>query len=488
MIELDVTERTIEAVNPRTGTVDYRFTPPPPEAIAALCARLRKAQVAWGGAPLERRIAVLRRWVDVIVASADVITAAEVADTGRRRVAREVPHMVAGSIRGWCDKAPAIFAAALLEGESTSVPGIRYRTHLSPYPLLGVISPWNHPFLLSMIDAIPAMLAGCAVIVKPSEITPRFVDPVRATITQVPELAAILAYVQGDGATGQAIVKQVDALCFTGSVPTGRKIAITCAQRFIPCFLELGGKDAAIVTEDADIDDAAAAVLKGAVHNTGQLCFATERVYVAEAIAEPFVAALVDKANALEINWPDIGKGHLGPFIMPRQADIVDAHIDDALAKGAVLRAGGKSEIHDGGRYMRATVLTEVDHSMQIMTEETFGPVVPVMTYRDEDQALALANDSIFGLSGAVIAGSEAKAAAIAERMNAGGISLQDCSLTLGILRDAEKVSFGQSGLGGSRMGPNAITRFLRKKALIARPGAPIDMQALGEAAPAGAH
>jgi succinate-semialdehyde dehydrogenase / glutarate-semialdehyde dehydrogenase len=488
MISLDVTERTIEAVNPRTGKVDYSFAPPQADAIAALCARLRKAQVAWGGAPLSQRVSVLRRWADVIVAHADAITAAEIADTGRRRVATEVPRMVAASIRGWCDKAPAIFAAALLEGESTSVPGIRYRTHLSAYPLLGVVSPWNHPFLLSMIDAIPAMLAGCAVIVKPSEITPRFVDPVRATIAEVPELAAVLAYVQGDGTTGQAIIKQVDALCFTGGVPTGRKIAITCAQRFIPCFLELGGKDAAIVTEDADIDCAASAVLKGAVHNTGQLCFSTERVYVAEAVAEPFVAALVDKANALELNWPDIGKGHLGPFIMARQADIVDAHIDDALAKGAVLRSGGKSEVHDGGRYMRATVLTNVDHSMRIMTEETFGPVVPVMTYQDEDEALALANDSIFGLSGAVIAGDETKAAAIAERMNAGGISLQDCSLTLGILRDAEKVSFGQSGLGGSRMGPNAITRFLRKKALMVRPGVPIDMQALGEAAPAGAH
>ncbi|MGY3547452.1 aldehyde dehydrogenase family protein [Bradyrhizobium sp. USDA 4469] len=488
MADLGIINRTIGATNPRTGAVDYRFAPPSTEELRAICGRLRAAQPNWGGAPLDHRLAVLRRWADAIVANADAITAAEIADTGRQRVAREVPHMVAASIRGWCDKASGIIQGALLEGTSTSLPGVTYRTQLTPYPLLGVISPWNHPFLLSMIDAVPAMIAGCAIVVKPSEVTPRFVDPVRETIAKIPELGKILAYVQGDGETGQRIITEVDALCFTGSVPTGRKVAAACAERFIPCFLELGGKDAAIVTANADIEQAAAAVLKGAVHNTGQLCFATERVYVDQTVAEPFVAALKTQAEALDINWPDIGRGHLGPFIMQHQAEIVDAHLEDALAKGAVLHTGGRTESHDGGRYMRATVLTSVDHNMRIMTEETFGPVVPVMTYTTEDEAIALANDSIFGLSGAVIAGTADEAHRIAERMNAGGISLQDCALTLGILRDAEKVSFGQSGMGGSRMGPNAILRFFRKKALMTRNGPVVGMPMLGEAAAPGAH
>jgi succinate-semialdehyde dehydrogenase/glutarate-semialdehyde dehydrogenase len=467
--------------DPRTGEVDFELTPAAAAEINALAGGLRRAQGAWAAAGVEHRAEVLRRWADAIEKDREVIGGAEMADTGRSRVAHEVPFMVAAAVRGWCDQAPAIIERARLSGVSSTAASVSYDTEFAPYALVGVISPWNHPFLLSTLDAIPALLAGCAVMVKPSEITPRFVGPVSDTIAAVPELAAVFRYVTGGPETGQAILAEVDALCFTGSVPTGRALAVTCAQRFIPAFLELGGKDAVIVTASADLPQAAAAVLKGGVHNTGQLCFSTERVYVDAAVHDAFVDELVAQAQRLQLTYPDIDRGHIGPFIMPRQADIVDDHLDDAVSRGAAIRCGGTSETLGGGRYMRATVLTGVDHSMKIMREETFGPVLPVMPYADVDEALHLANDSDYGLSGAVIAGSAQEARSIAHGLNAGAISLQDTSLTINIMRDVEKTSFGSSGLGGSRMGPNGLLRFLRRKALITRAGAVLDMDALRE-------
>jgi acyl-CoA reductase-like NAD-dependent aldehyde dehydrogenase len=474
-------ERTSAVRNPRTGEVDHTIVLATREEVASLCAGLRRAQPQWSAAGVEHRVGVLRRWADAIEAHAHAIGDAEMADTGRSRVAHEVPYLVAASVRGWCDAAPGIMERARLSGVSSTSDSVHYDTELDPYQLLGVISPWNHPFLLSTLDAVPALLAGCAVVIKPSEVTPRFIEPVMASIAAVPELAGVLQYVTGAAETGQAVIDEVDVLCFTGSVPTGRLVGARCAERFIPAFLELGGKDAAIVTGTADVQQAAEAVLKGGVHNTGQLCFSTERVYVAESVHDAFVAELTAQASRLELSYPDVDHGHIGPFIFERQAEIVDAHLADAVARGAQIRCGGPSEVLGGGRYMRATVLTDVDHDMAIMRDETFGPVIPVMSYATVDEALRLANDSEYGLSGAVIAGSVEEARAIAHGMDAGAISLQDTSLTINIMRDVEKTAYGRSGLGGSRMGPNGLLRFLRRKALISRVGPVLGMESLAE-------
>ncbi|MGP3535658.1 aldehyde dehydrogenase family protein [Microbacterium sp. RD1] len=471
----------LRARNPRSGEIDYEVPTPAPAEVAALAAGLRAAQSGWQAQGLEARLAVLAQFADVVESMADEIGDAEAADTGRYRVAHEVPHMVAAAVRDWCAKAPAIVESAILEGRSSVFSDVKYTTRLEPYPLVGIISPWNHPFLLSATDAIPALIAGSAVVVKPSEVTPRFIEPLMRAVARVPALAEVWRYIPGAADVGRALIDNVDILCFTGSVSTGRIVAETCARRFIPVFLELGGKDAAIVTASADLDAAAAAVLKGAVHNTGQLCFSTERVYVDERAFAPFVDALVSQAERLELSWPDPRRGHLGPFIFEKQPQIVDDHLRDAVERGATIVTGGPSEEHDGGVYMRPTVVVGVDHSMRLMTEETFGPVIPVMPFRDIEEAIALANDSEFGLSGAVIAGDEDEAVRIGERLNAGAISLQDTSLTIGIMRDVEKVAFAGSGMGGSRMGPAAILRFLRKKALIVREGAVVGMDQLGE-------
>jgi len=460
----------IQVRNPRTGRADYSFQPLTEAELATRCAELRRAQPAWWQSGMAQRIAVLRRWADAIEAQHDAITAALAIDTGRTAIAAGEVRSASRNIRRWCDYGPTLIATPV--HESGIMPTLRYSHQLVPYPLVGAISPWNFPVALSLIDSVPALLAGCAVFVKPSEVTPRFVAPLQRTVAAVPELARVFAIEAGDGATGAALIRQVDAVCFTGSVATGRKVAVAAAERFIPAFLELGGKDPAIILPSANLEDAADAILRGSVVATGQVCLALERAYVHESQHDAFVDLLVRKARQVQLNYPDIDRGDLGPLIFDRQADLIDAHLDDAVARGATIACGGKTENLGGGRYCRATVVTDVDHTMKLMTDETFGPVIPVMRYRTVDEAVALANDSEFGLSAAVFAGTLDEARAVAERINAGGLSLNDAALTRETY-EAEKNSFGYSGMGGSRMGAAGLLRFYRKKALLMQTGKP---------------
>ena len=462
---------TIRVRNPRNGEFDYEFEVPEHEALAKRAAALRDAQHAWGASPIGHRIEVLQRWKTELVSRRAGIVAALTTDTGRHLLAQAEFGGTVGAIDRWCAQAPALVRGE--EGRSTAQPAITYRTQLVPYALVGVISPWNFPLTLSLIDAIPALLAGCAVLVKPSEVTPRFVEPLGRSIAAVPELAAAFDFVTGDGRTGASLVGLVDAVCFTGSVKTGRLVGRAAAEHFIPAFLELGGKDPVIVTGSADLELATDVVLRASVLATGQACQSLERVYVHEAIYEPFVERLVEKARAVTINYPDLHSGVVGPLIFDRQADVIAEQLDDAVRRGARILCGGQVEIHGGGgRWVRPTVVVDVDHGMKLMTEETFGPVMPVMKFRAVDEAVALANDGVFGLSAAVIAGTLAEAEAIAERLEAGAVSLNDGSLT-GVMHEAEKNSFKCSGLGGSRMGPAGLTRFFRKKAIIRQTGKP---------------
>ncbi len=471
----------INVLNPRTGQVDFSFERPSLGFITDECKRLKESQEAWSEAPLAQRISVMLKWAEQINIHRDKIINAESTDTGRWKIASESPDAVIWSIKGWCDKAGEIIDEASVAGNSSIMPHIKLSQKLAAYPLLGVISPWNFPFLLSCIDAIPALIAGSAAIIKPSEVTPRFIESLNETIIKVPELEKILSYVMGDGITGSQIIDNVDIVCFTGSVSTGRKVAEQCAKNFIPVFLELGGKDPVIVTKDADINVATDAVLRGAVFATGQICYSIERIYVHESIHDEFVELIIKKSKDIKLNDKDIHKGHIGPMIFNKQSTIIDSQIEDALHKGAILKTGGKSEKINGGIYYRPTVITEVDHSMNIMNDETFGPIMPIMKFSSDEEAVTLANDTDYGLSGAVIAGTEPDAMKIGSKINAGGISLMDTTLTGAILRDAEKNSFNFSGLGGSRMGPASIMRFFRKKAFMTNTKNPQRMEDMRE-------
>jgi len=473
------TARVLTVRDPRTGQSDYRFEAPSEELLALRARELRSAQCAWSARSIAERVAALERWAVALQDHRDAIVAALTTDTGRHLIALAEHRGVLGSIDRWCRAAPQLLEER--EGRSVANPAITFRSQLVPYPLVGVISPWNFPLTLSLIDAVPALLAGCAVLVKPSEVAPRFAEPLRTAIEAVPELATVLEVLPGDGRTGATLIGLVDVVCFTGSVRTGRLVAEAAARQFIPAFLELGGKDPVIVTRSADVERAAATVLRASVLATGQACQSLERIYVDASIYDEFVDRLVELARAVDINFPDLHAGEIGPLIFARQADLIEAQLADARAKGARVLCGGDIETHGGGRWVRPTVLVDVDHTMKIMRDETFGPVMPVMKYTTIDEAIELANDTDYGLSAAVIAGALEEAEAIGRSIDAGGISLNDGALT-GVMNEAEKHSFKLSGMGGSRMGPSGLTRFLRTKALIRQTGTPATIEMFDEA------
>lgn len=428
-------------------------------------ARLRANADRWAARPLDERIAVLARWRTEIVAREDALVEALGVDTGRLALSKMEVGAVLSSIDRMSGWAPDALGGS--PGRPGSDPGVTIIDSPVPIGVVGVISPWNFPLQLALIDAVPALIAGCAVLVKPSEITPSFVPALRESIAAVPELAEVLAIVEGGPEAGAEIVTGVDAVCFTGSIRTGRLVAAAAAEQFIPAFLELGGKDAAIVTASADLDVASSAILWGSTANTGASCMSLERVYVEASVADAFVESLVAKATKVTLAVPSPADGDLGPFIDARQAAVVTAQIADAQARGATVRTGGEVEIHGGRPYLRPTVLTGVDHTMEVMTQETFGPVIPVMVVADVDEAVRLSNATEYGLSGAVFA-DPAEATGIASRMHAGGISVNDACLT-GLVPDGEKQAFKSSGMGPSRMGPASLRRFVRQRVLLVR-------------------
>lgn len=453
--------------NPRTGQNDYTINPPTASELASLCANLSTAQNTWQHAGIEHRINVLQRWKEAAERHKPALQAALVADTGRKWESVLEADLLFSSIDRWCRIGREFFAEQV--PKPSAVPFIEIRQDVQPFPLVGVISPWNFPLLLSLIDAIPALVAGSAVVVKPSEITPRFIKPLMDAVREVPELASVLMYVEGAGETGAEIINNVDLVCFTGSVETGRKVYRAAAERFIPAFLELGGKDAALVFEGTNIDHATSSLLWGSTANAGQSCLSVERIYVQQSIFEEFTELLSAKARKLSYCYPDVNVGEIGPIISEKQVAIINEHLRDAVQKGAQILTGkGKCEEQGGGMWCFPTVLINVNHTMKVMTEETFGPIMPVMSFADEDEAITFANRTIFGLSGAVFAKTHEEAHRIGLRMEAGAISLNDSALTA-IIHDGEKQSFKSSGMGGTRMGAGAMRRFMRQRAFLTK-------------------
>jgi len=371
------------------------------DQVTAAVTRLRQQAGDWAARPIDERIAVLGAWAEEIRKRRRELVAAIAADTGRVGLSEMEVDWVFGAIQRQSRWARDLFPAPT---RTSSDPSVTITDAPVPLGVVGVISPWNFPFQLALIDAIPALLAGCPVLVKPSELCPAFVPVLRATVAAVPDLARVFAIVEGGPDVGRAVVANVDAVCFTGSVSTGRAVAAAAAAAFIPAFLELGGKYPAVVAASADLDVATSAILWGATANTGQSCMSIERVYVERPVADRFVELLVAKAQRVTLAVSGQPDGDLGPFIDPRQVEVVRHHLEDAVRKGARIRCGGEIEVHDGRSYLRPTVLTEVDHSMLVMTEETFGPIIPVMAVADLGEAVALANDTEYGLSAAVFA------------------------------------------------------------------------------------
>jgi succinate-semialdehyde dehydrogenase / glutarate-semialdehyde dehydrogenase len=467
----------IELRNPRTGAIDARLQPDDTAELIKTSNTLRDKQRQWQSRPATERATILLQLADLLAVDVSVCDAL-VVDTGRRAVSDLELSSTINLIRRWATQAPEILAHK--SAGQSALPSIRFESTGVPFALVAVISPWNFPLLLSMIDTIPALLAGCAAWVKPSEVACRFVAPLTTLIARIPELAQVLRFEIGAADTGTQMIQRADALCFTGSVTTGRKVYEACAKRFIPAFLELGGKDPLIVLPDADLDIASDIALRSSVIATGQACQSIERIYVHATQHSEFIRLLTEKAERLSLTFPDPRQGQIGPLIFAKQGETIAAQLNDARAKGAIIHTGGVLEDHGGGLWIRPTVVSQVDHQMQLMREETFGPIMPVMAYQSIEEAITLANDSEFGLSASVVGTDLKICEQVALQLDVGAVSINDAALT-SLVYEAEKQAFRLSGLGASRMGSMGVLRFLRRRALIWQTGAPLPLGMMDE-------
>lgn len=410
--------------------------------------RARKAQPDWAALPVEERVRFLDRARKLVIERQDEIVGTVLQETGKAR-----SEAISMEIFASCDVLSyyAKRAPKFLRPEKRRLHGLlRFLKKLQvvyrPLGVVGVITPWNGPFILSMNPTVQALVAGNAVLLKPSEVTPRSGALVGEIFRAAGLPEGVLQILTGDGETGSALCEVgVDKICFTGSVATGRKVAAACGERLIPCTLELGGNDPMIVCADADIQSAAAGALAGAYMNTGQYCCGTERVYVVDEIAEEFTEEVVQRAG--ELRQGASGEFDVGAIFWDRQLDIIERHMADAVDRGATVRVGGRRNPELPGLYYEPTVLTDVDHDMQIMREETFGPILPIMRVRDEEEAVRLANDTDYGLSATVWTKDVYRGAEIAKRIESGGVCINDMTMTYG----APEAPFG--GLKSSGVG-----------------------------------
>jgi acyl-CoA reductase-like NAD-dependent aldehyde dehydrogenase len=347
---------------------------------------------------------------------------------------------------------------------------VRYQ----PRGVVAVIAPWNFPLVMTLGEAVPALMAGNAVIIKPSEWTPLTAvlggEISREAFQSVGVPPDILQVVTGYGETGGALVDEADMIGFTGSVRTGKMIAERAAKRLVPVSLELGGKDPMIVLKDADLERASSAAVWGAFMNAGQVCISVERVYVEEPIADEFTRRVVEKTRALRQgvdadNANNEQRVDVGAMTFPKQLETVEAHVRDAEARGAKILTGGRRAPDLPGQFYEPTVLTNVDHSMQIMRDETFGPVLPIMRVRDEQEALRLANDSRYGLNASVWTGDTAKGTRLAAQIEAGSVCVNDV-ITGVAVTDAPFGGVKESGTG-RRHGASGIRRFCSEQTIV---------------------
>jgi acyl-CoA reductase-like NAD-dependent aldehyde dehydrogenase len=350
----------------------------------------------------------------------------------------------------------------------------RVTVHYQPRGVIGMITPWNFPLILTIGEAIPALAAGAAVVIKPSEWTPLIAERGAVALQKAFAThgmpAELLQIVNGYGETGTALVDEVDMIAFTGSARTGRLVAERAARRLIPVSLELGGKDPMIVLKDADLERAANAAVWGAFTNAGQVCISVERVYVEEAIADEFTRRVVEKTRALR-QGVDADQAatekrvDLGAITFPKQLDVIEDHVADAKARGAQILTGGQRNPDLAGQFYEPTVLGGVDHSMKVMTEETFGPLLPIMRVKDAGEALRLANDSIYGLNASVFTRDVARGEQIAAKVEAGVTCVNDVIAGFAVT-DAPSGGLKESGIG-KRHGAEGIRRFCTQQVII---------------------
>jgi len=459
---------TIDVTNPATGEVIAQVPDLGREQVAEMARLGRAAQPGWEALGFEGRGRVLLRMQRWVMDNADRVIRTIVSETGKTYEDAQLAEVnyAANAFGFWPRNAEEYLAEERVKTANVMLKGKKLVLRYRPVGLVGVIGPWNYPLTNGFGDCVPALAAGNSVLLKPSSVTPLTSLLLAEGLREcgLPEHVLQVATGSGGG-TGGAVIDEVDMVMFTGSTETGKKVMAQAAERVTPVSLELGGKDPLIVLSDADLERAANAAAYYGLFNTGQTCISVERVYVEAPVYDEFVAKLTDKVRGLR-NQPSTGPGtsEVGSLTSPPQVDIVEQHVRDAVDKGARVLVGGHRPERPGLWY-EPTVLADVDHSMLCMTEETFGPTLPVMKVADTEEAVRLANDSPYGLSASVFSKDVARGEAVARRIEAGAVCVND-AVTNYLALELPMGGWKASGLG-SRHGAGGIRKYTKQQSLL---------------------
>jgi acyl-CoA reductase-like NAD-dependent aldehyde dehydrogenase len=448
--DLQIAARKVVSTNPATGETLREFDSATDADVHAAVVRARAAQPAWNETPVRRRIAILREFQRLLYGRKS-----EVAERITREAGKPLAEALLTEVLVVLDATRFCVENAFDFLRDQPVPhgNLAMKTKAGrilrePYGVIGIISPWNYPFSIPATESLSALVAGNAVVLKPSEFTSLSALELASLLREAGVPKDLFQVVIGDGTTGAALLNaEIDKLVFTGSVVTGKRIAQAAAASLLPVVLELGGKDPMLVLHDADVDVASSGAVWGAFVNAGQACLSVERCYVHRSLYDAFLEACVRKTKALRVGNGIDPKTDVGPMIHERQLRNVESQVEDARTRGARVLTGGSRLAQLGLNFYAPTVLADVAHTMQIMREETLGPVLPVMAFDSEDEAIRLANDSEFGLSASVWTRDRARGESLARRINAGAVMLNDAIACFGI-SEAPHGGIKASGVG----------------------------------------
>ncbi len=448
--DLQIVARKIASLNPATGETLRELDCASESDVLSAVSRARAAQPQWAEFGLRRRIEVLREFQARLFERKSEVAAAITREAGKPVVESLVTEVLVV-----LDAAQFLIDNAFSLLRDEPVPHANIVTKMKkgalvrePHGVIGIISPWNYPFSIPATETLAALVAGNAVVLKPSEFTPLVALELASLLHSAGVPKDVMQVVIGEGPAGAALVESpIDKLVFTGSVTTGKRIAASAAARLLPVVLELGGKDPMLVLDDADVDVASSAAVWGAFVNAGQACLSVERCYVHHRLFEPFAEACAEKTKQLRVGNGMDSHTDVGPMIRERQVKIVDAHVEDARARGARVLAGGHSLSALGPNFYAPTVLADVRQDMRIMREETFGPVLPIMSCADDDEAVRLANDSEYGLAASIWTRDPKRGERLARRIHAGTVMVNDVISCFGI-SEAPHGGVKASGVG----------------------------------------
>ncbi len=441
---------TIPSIDPATGKILAQFERTLPEALPEVLSRARAAQLRWRALPVEKRCTRLRVLRDCMMASRDVLANAVVAESGKPRVeALFADLFVALDTAQYFSKSGAkLLRSERVPHHSSAGKAKSGRLIYEPVGVIGIISSWNYPLAIPLSQIIPAVAAGNAVVCKTSDFTPQCGALIEKLFLDAGFPKNLVTVVQGGGEVGQALIDAgPDKIMFTGSVATGRRVAESCAKRLIPSVLELGGKDAMIVLADANLEVAASAAVWGSYTNCGQVCLSVERLFVEEAVEKRFVALCIEKTKKLRLGPGCDPASDVGPLIRPEHVQRMSDLIDHAVARGARVLCGGKPRPDLGTNFFEPTIIAGVNTSMRLFREETFGPILVIRSVRDAEQAIYFANESAFSLAASVWTSDAGRGQAIAARLHAGAVMVNDAISFFGIA-EAPHGGSGASGWG----------------------------------------